>query len=563
MMTSAPLGAPSAGEEAQAAPGTPAAGARRPPSRVRPGHLGLRAPRTPDLARLLQAGSARAVWLLVAAVFLTRLPFMTQTLYAFDSANYALAVRDSYNVAFHRPQPPGYPLYVALAKGIDLVVRDPNRSLVLEGILLSALAVASTALLAQAMFGRAAGLLAGVLLLFTVGFWGYGEVAYPYVGLAAEISTLALLAHAMMAGWRQLAVPLGLAVGVAAGIRWDGAAFALPLWLWALWTVPWRLRAASVAAAGAVVLAWAVPMVQLSGGLDAYRQAVADYLRVWAPQSAYVVGGFASGEATQASYNLSFFVNYSRQMLGVGILLVFYTLGRRFGPATLATDYRSRFVALWTLPPVLTYVFTHIGEPGYVLSLAPQAATLAAVATRDLGQETRTLAHALRARGWGWLPAPGTAGALVAGALVAGILAWNVQAFARGVGPGRLPDLRARDASTSAQVAFLRAQPPGSTLVLAHDIIRQVEYYLPDYPRALLYSEYVPQWETARTRTPLPADVTQVIVLDSPLNVPPDDAARVREVLLREQPRVSAWVVDVRGAGAVELGYRFLRVLPP
>jgi len=38
----------------------------------------------------------------VASV-VSRLPFMTQTLYAFDSANYALAVRDFYNVAFHQP----------------------------------------------------------------------------------------------------------------------------------------------------------------------------------------------------------------------------------------------------------------------------------------------------------------------------------------------------------------------------------------------------------------------------------------------------------------------------
>ena len=46
---------------------------------------------------------------LVVATVITRLPFMTQTLYGFDSANYALGVRDFYNVAFHQPHPPGYP----------------------------------------------------------------------------------------------------------------------------------------------------------------------------------------------------------------------------------------------------------------------------------------------------------------------------------------------------------------------------------------------------------------------------------------------------------------------
>src|SRR5579864_4623384 len=71
---------------------------------------------------------------LVVASVITRLPFMTQTLYAFDSANYALGVRDFYNVAFHQPHPPGYPLYVFFARAIDVPVHDANRALILEGL---------------------------------------------------------------------------------------------------------------------------------------------------------------------------------------------------------------------------------------------------------------------------------------------------------------------------------------------------------------------------------------------------------------------------------------------
>src|SRR6266581_612070 len=145
---------------------------------------------------------------------------MTQTLYAFDSANYALAVRDFYNVAFHQPHPPGYPLYVFAAKAIDLVVHDANRSLVIEGIVWSAIAVGCTVALAHAMFSRTIGLLAGLLLVATVGFWGYGEVAYPYVALAGETATLALFAHAVMAGRSRLIVVLGLVWGISAGVRW-------------------------------------------------------------------------------------------------------------------------------------------------------------------------------------------------------------------------------------------------------------------------------------------------------------------------------------------------------
>ena len=79
---------------------------------------------------------------------------MTRTLYAFDSANYALAIRDFYNVAFHQPHPPGYPLYVFFGKLIDLAVHDANRALILEGILWSAVAVGCTTLLAGACTAR-------------------------------------------------------------------------------------------------------------------------------------------------------------------------------------------------------------------------------------------------------------------------------------------------------------------------------------------------------------------------------------------------------------------------
>jgi hypothetical protein len=500
---------------------------------------------------------------LVVATVLTRLPFMTQTLYAFDSANYALAVSTFYNVAFHQPHPPGYPLYVFFGRAIDMVVRDANRSLVLEGIAWSALATACTIGLGRAMFGRAAGLLAGLLLVSTVGFWGYGEVAYPYVALAGETATLALLAHTIMAGRKQFILVFGLVWAISAGVRWDAAVFCLPLGLWALWCVGWRLRLAAVGLAALVVVAWAVPMVLLSGGWDVYREALAAYLQVWSPQSAYVIGDFASGGDTQATYNLNFLINYLRQMLGIGLVLVLYLLGRRFGPARLAADYRSRFLGVWVAPPLGVYVFAHLGEPGYVLSLAPQASIMIALAIADLRDEMGQLTSVLRARGWQWLPPAHLVGLGAAGLLSVAIVGWNVQAFARGVGPGRLPDLRAHDATTGAQVDFVRQQPPATTVVLAHDIFRQLHFYVPAYRSELLFSEYVPDFQNVRTRTELPTGTEEIVVLDSPLHVSPEDAGRVREVVLRDQPRVSLWVVDAHGASAVEHGYHFLRLIVP
>jgi hypothetical protein len=248
-------------------------------------------------------------------------------------------------------------------------------------------------------------------------------------------------------------------------------------------------------------------------------------------------------------------------MLGIGLVLVLFLLGRRFSPGALATDYRSRFLALWIIAPLLTYVFAHLGEPGYVLSLAPQAAILVALAIVELRDDAALATATLRARGWHWLPPPRPVSLGVAALASLAIVAWNVQAFARGVGPGRLPDLRAHDATTSSQISFVGQQPVATTLVLAHDIFRQLHYYLPSYRAELLFSEYVPDFETTLSRTELPVGTSRVVVLDSPLRVAPEDAGAAEQVTLREQPRVVVWVVKADGFSAVEHGYQFVRLI--
>ena len=351
----------------------------------------------------------------------------------------------------------------------------------------------------------------------------------------------------------------GLVWGISAGVRWDAAIFCLPLWLWALWCVGWRWRLASVGLAAVVVVAWAVPMILLSGGWDVYRQALADYLQVWSPQSAYVVGDFASGGDTQATYNLNFLINYLRQMLGIGLVLVLYLLGRRFGPARLAADYRSRFLGVWIVPPLGVYVFAHLGEPGYVLSLAPQASILIALAIFDLRDEMVQLTSVLRARGWRWLPPARLVGLGVAGLLGVAIIGWNVQAFARGVGPGRLPDLRAHDATTSAQVDFVRQQPAGDDRGAARTTSSaNCSSTCPRIDRSCCSASTCRTFKM-RARAPnsrrVPRSSSCWIRRSRSARTTP---GRVHEVVLRDQPRVSVWLVDARGARAVEHGYHFL-----
>src|SRR5438552_15620356 len=88
--------------------------------------------RSDELRRGPKQSDRRFVALVLTLGLLTslsRIPFRSQYLFSWDSANFALAL-DQYNVAFHQPQPPGYPLYVATAWLARLLVRDANTSYV-------------------------------------------------------------------------------------------------------------------------------------------------------------------------------------------------------------------------------------------------------------------------------------------------------------------------------------------------------------------------------------------------------------------------------------------------
>lgn len=62
----------------------------------------------------------RALIALALAVGLAHLPFLASSLEDIDSVNFALGVRD-FDVADHRPHPPGYPVYIAMGKVVAAV----------------------------------------------------------------------------------------------------------------------------------------------------------------------------------------------------------------------------------------------------------------------------------------------------------------------------------------------------------------------------------------------------------------------------------------------------------
>ena len=144
------------------------------------------------------------------ATIATRFPFRSHRAFNWDAVNFVLALHD-YDVRLHHPQPPGYPVFVAMGRILQLIIPDANTALVTVAMLLSAGAVASIYLLGRTLFGQAAGIVAALYLLFSVTFWTNGAIALAYPSLALFTTLVALFAWQCAQRGRNVPIWLPLA----------------------------------------------------------------------------------------------------------------------------------------------------------------------------------------------------------------------------------------------------------------------------------------------------------------------------------------------------------------
>ena len=260
-----------------------------------------------------------ALAVLALAFALSHLPFLPATLEDIDSVNFALGVRD-FDVADHRPHPPGYPAYIALGKaGVAVagLIADGPRSRS-EARALSVLALLG-ALIAIVLLYRVVtavstargpidliqppwrvldvrALTTTALAVSCPLFWYLSVRPMSDVpGLAAALAAQACLA---LAWWRQQPDATGdrrlnadrlvssggmivlgaLLSGLSIGFRSQNAMLTIPFLMGVLLDRVGRGAAGAILGGGVAfavgVLLWAVPLVIASGGVDAYLAAL-------------------------------------------------------------------------------------------------------------------------------------------------------------------------------------------------------------------------------------------------------------------------------------------------
>lgn len=226
------------------------------------------------LGRLRSARGALVLIFLAA-----HLLWLPRTLEDLDSVNFALGVRD-FDVARHQPHPPGYPVYIALAKASTATLRlvgveaPAPRGLAIWSALGGALALPALFVFFRRVEGRSTLAAWSLLVIAACPLYWFTALRplSDMLGFAAAIWALAIVSgdpspRAIFGG--------ALLAGLAIGIRSQTAVLTVPLLAYV--TLSRRDVAAAIGATAsfaAGAIAWGIPLLIVSGGLTAYLHAL-------------------------------------------------------------------------------------------------------------------------------------------------------------------------------------------------------------------------------------------------------------------------------------------------
>jgi hypothetical protein len=233
--------------------------------------------------------SAGTLLLIFALAHLALLP---RTLEDLDSINFALGVQQ-FDVARHQPHPPGYPVFIGLAKASTAAMRllhidaAAPRGLAFWSAICGAAAIPALLVFFGALERRlSVSWWAAVVTACSPLFWSTAlRPLSDMTGFAFAIGAQALMVRALL---RRRDDPPGLSpdtsiivaafvAGFAIGVRSQTAALTVPLLALTLLQPPRAGVRAGLSAAFAVAMgiaAWAIPLVIASGGPTEYLHAL-------------------------------------------------------------------------------------------------------------------------------------------------------------------------------------------------------------------------------------------------------------------------------------------------
>lgn len=310
---------------------------------------------------------------------LTRLPFSEQILYHWDSINFALGLRH-FDVAAGQPHVPGYILYVFLGQIVNRLIQNEQATLVGLSLLSSGLAPAALYLLGRQVFDRRTGLAAALFLASSPLFWFYGEIALPHTLDTFIVIVIVWLLYRLIQGENGLAVPAALLLAIGGGLRPQTQLFLMPLALLAVLFMDWRSRFAALATMTVVDLAWFIPLMTLSGGIQQYLRVMGGFTEYFNTTTSITTGGLWGLARNLRKMGMYTLYGWSLPLLAGAVGAAASLKGLRLPGGGSLKSRRFWFFFLWIVPTLAYYALIHMGQQGLVFVYLPALLLLSAAA---------------------------------------------------------------------------------------------------------------------------------------------------------------------------------------
>ena len=328
----------------------------------------------------------------VIGLLALRLPFLPPTLEDIDSVNFDLGVHD-YDPVRHQPHPPGFPVYILMARLIHPSFDSHAAGLGALSALLGSLVLVPLYFLMRGLTTPSGAALACVLTLCNPIVWfnsvrPMSDLAGFFLVTTAQCVLVTAL-QAGAGGRRQLWWLAGTALaGISIGVRVQAAWLVGPLLLYGMWRLrSSRLAAATVLCLAGAVAVWLVPMLALSGGVGPFVASFLTMMQAAVPAD-MLVTGFSVRRAAYSVVDV-WFSPWLTASFGAAVLCL-----AAVGLVSLARADRRllTLVMVLFLPYAAYHYLTQATQHlRYAIPLIPLAAFLAAVPIVVAAQRVRLL----------------------------------------------------------------------------------------------------------------------------------------------------------------------------
>ena len=336
-------------------------------------------------------GQAIGMLAVASALVISRWALFPKYLITFDEINFAMAV-DRFDPRLSQPQPPGYPVFVALLKLVSRLVPKIETVFLISGLLLSAAALFLLWKLCEQAIGSNAGIVGAALLLFNPAFW-LAAITNPVrlcfaAGAIGVALCVWLACRRSSAKWLVIAAA---ALGLSAGARPSLALIMSPLVIWSAWRMRIGIKTAAAAllSSAAAVALWLPALVAICGGPREFVHLLESYTDSQMVETSLLYGA----PPAQALHMAWEAVAWSCLGTLSWLWAVPVLRKRRID------SFRTQFLVMWFVPGLLFYAIFHVGDPDHTLGIVPATCVAGAIVlagwTGDGSRRKRVLLPAI------------------------------------------------------------------------------------------------------------------------------------------------------------------------